>query len=204
MNKSTMNWIGRAVCVGALVTMLPAAQAQRNRDNRGTAHFTFGETDKRPRFNDPDAIYIWRQGKTFFVAVGGAQRGSVFVRADVERGTIDDISHRREGGWSNERFTTNNGSGNGRNHRDNDRQFDERRWTGSDNEGVRRVSPDVIEYSTRAGSWDFVKFDVRRGNNIRFNFDAARNGNLQRTIYIGGEDNRRTRAESVVIDFDRR
>lgn len=196
MNKSTMNWIGRAVCVGAVLAMLPAAEAQR--DNRGTTVFNMGESDKRPYFNDPDAIYVWHSGKTFFVAVGGAQRGNVFVRADVERGDITDVSHRRESQWSTQRFTV------GQHHKENDRQFDERRWDRSDNEGVRRVSRDVIEYGTQAGTWDFVRFDVRGGESIKFSFDAARNGNLRRTIYVGGEENRRTRAESVVIEFRRR
>ncbi len=176
--------IGRIVVAGALVAALPFAVAQGNRHD--AVHYSWGQSDEKPRFEDPNAIYLWHQGRTFYIAVGGEQRGDIFVRADVQRGSIDNVTHRRENEWKKGAI----------------RKYDEHRWErNTDSEGVRRQGPDVIEYATRSGGWDFVRFDVRRGESVRFDFDSARNSRNHRTIYVGGENDRTTRSEAVIIDF---
>jgi hypothetical protein len=174
------NWLGKTLLLGSLALGATMAQAQHG-NNHGTAHFDFGQSDDRPQLRHDDAIYLWHDGNTFFIAVGGGQR-DVYVKADVDRGSLGHIDHHRE---------------------DDRRRLATRyAWDSrgrSDSEGVHRISRDVMEYTTQGGGWDIVRFDVRGGDSIKFNFDSARNGNLHRTIYIGGEENRKTKAETVVI-----
>lgn len=187
----------RSLIAAALACSFLSALAQHDRHDRDNghdrssyqyghvAHYNWGESDDKPRFEDGDGIYLWHEGHTFYIAVGAEQRGSIFVRADVERGSIGDVSHRRMDEFRN---------GN--------RQWEARRFDrGWDNQGVNHPSPDIIEYSTRPGSWDIIRFDIRGGESVRFNFDPSRNEHHSRTIHIGGEHNRQTHSETVQIEL---
>jgi len=178
------------ICRGLLLAGLVAVsgfavpQSWKNK----AARYDLGQSDRTPRFSDRDAVYVWHEGKTFFVAVGDQSKGRVFVRCDVLKGSIDNLSHRTYKEWGRTNAP---------------RKYEPKHWNnGTDNQGITRVSNDVIEYETRSGAWDFVRFDVRRGQEIRLDFDYDRNG-YHRTIYVGGEQNRRTGYDAVVIDFKR-
>src|SRR5688572_13755675 len=72
-----------------------AAMAPAQRYYRDT--YTLGESDRQPRLSDRNAVYVWHEGRTFYIALGADRLTNYGVRIDVLGGRISNPDRRHTG-----------------------------------------------------------------------------------------------------------
>lgn len=141
------------------------------------AKYNLRLSDTQPRLNHRNSAYIWHEGSAFYVAVTGPQTYSLHIEAD--KGNIMGV----------ERRTTS------RDYAPND--LFSRYWANDTAVTIDHANANVLQYtaSPPRGMYDVVRFTADQGATLKFVIKSDHG----QQIYVGGDKNRHTNQDEVVI-----